>query len=95
LDAFQFARQPRRPHDFRDEGGSFTFPLGRSVLAQLGPEVDLRIDNRTSFEVTLVDGLFRNGGIDNVVVPEPSSLALAATTLVAPLFASRRRSTRL
>jgi hypothetical protein len=79
------------PHDFRREDGTYTIAITRQHLSELGEEIDLRIDNRSSFEVTLVDGLFRTGGIDNIIdtaVPEPSSLALLA--LLAPLLTARR-----
>jgi hypothetical protein len=79
------------PYEAQGRDGTYTISITRGLLADLGPEVELRIDNRTLSDVILVDGLFRTGGIDNVIdaaVPEPSSLALLA--LLAPLLAARR-----
>ena len=59
-----------------------------------GSEIDIRIDNRTDFDVTLIDGLFRTGGIDNVFIPEPGSFTLAVVGCVILVARSNRRTRR-
>lgn len=65
------------PYESQGRTGTSSLRIDRSLLSRLGSEIDIRIDNRTDFDVTLISGLFRTGGIDNVFVPEPGYATLA------------------
>jgi hypothetical protein len=60
-----------------------------SSLARDGRPIQLRIDNETDSDFTLLDGLFRTGGIDNVIVPEPATMMLLGWSML--LLICRRR----
>ena len=80
------------PFGVRDREGMSMLDIDRELLARLGPELDVRIVNDSDFDVTLVDGLFRTGGIDNIQVPEPASAALLAAGLALLIVRRRRRA---
>jgi hypothetical protein len=79
------------PYYTRDREGMSMLNIDRDFLGRLGMEVDLRIDNQSDYDITLVDGLFRTGGIDNIIIPEPGSFALGAVSGLALLAVAARR----
>ena len=68
------------PYESRDRLGTSMLTIDRQHLGRLGRQAHLRIVNNSDFEVTLLDGLFRTGGIDNIV-PEPGTFVLLAAGL--------------
>lgn len=77
------------PYESIGRSGSADIAIDRALLRQLGSDIEVRIDNRTDFDIALIEGLFRTGGIDNVV-PEPSSAGLALFGLAAVWVKKRR-----
>jgi hypothetical protein len=69
------------PYETRDRLGTSMLAIDRQLLGRLGPQSQLRIVNNSDFQVTLLDGLFRTGGVDNFVVPEPGTFLLLTTGL--------------
>jgi hypothetical protein len=78
------------PYETRDRLGTSMLTIDRPLLGRLGPRPRLRIVNDSDFDVTLLDGLFRTGGIDNVIVPEPGTIVLLSAGLALGIWRRRR-----
>ncbi len=76
------------PFDKRDSLGQPYLCIDRDILRRLGPDVEVRFENRTGDRIIINEIAFRTGAITNAV-PEASSFALAGLAILLLLMVSR------